>query len=64
VHVFSLNGDLSGKGRGVVCTEDLDPGDIIMVCQPLALFRLPEEKHPDAEGLVDLILEQGIQNHR
>ncbi len=55
---------LEGKGRGVVATADLAPGDLIMLCEPLVFMRGVDGQRPDAEGLVDMALEQGTYSGR
>ncbi|GAX75002.1 hypothetical protein CEUSTIGMA_g2448.t1 [Chlamydomonas eustigma] len=55
---------LEGKGRGVVATQDLAQGDLIMVSEPLAILRDPDGQRPDGEALVDAILEQGTHKNR
>ena len=54
----------AGKGRGVVATQDMKPGALVMVSEPLALLTHPAGERPDTEGLVDWVLEQGKHKHR
>ncbi|GIL63584.1 hypothetical protein Vafri_17623 [Volvox africanus] len=35
--------DIPGKGRGVVATRKLNPGELLMVCRPLALVQGPAQ---------------------
>ena len=54
----------AGKGRGVVATRDLAAGDLVMVCDPLAVLRGPDGQRPEAEALVDLVLGSGRYQSR
>ncbi|KAG1662897.1 hypothetical protein FOA52_009680 [Chlamydomonas sp. UWO 241] len=48
--------ELEGKGRGVVATADMAPGDLIMVSDALACLRAPEGARPDGGDLTDEVL--------
>jgi hypothetical protein len=48
----------AGKGRGVVATKDLEPGDLLMVCPPLAVIRGQAGADiPEPDELVEHILQ-------
>jgi hypothetical protein len=51
---------LEGKGRGLIASSDLMPGDLILVVPPLAFLKGLDGQRPDAELLIDSILENGL----
>ena len=47
--------NVSGKGRGVVATAEIQPGDLLMICEPLAFLRGPDGQRPQGETLIDKV---------
>ena len=45
--------DTPGKGRGLVATRDVEAGELLIVCPPLAYATAGEGEVPDAEELVE-----------
>lgn len=50
----------TGKGRGVVADQSLQPGDVVMVCPPVAILTAKTGGRPDPELLVDTIIDSKI----
>ncbi|GFR45938.1 hypothetical protein Agub_g7402, partial [Astrephomene gubernaculifera] len=47
--------DIPGKGRGLVSSRPLSPGDLVMAVRPLAVLHGPQDSMPSPDALVDHI---------
>ncbi|KXZ47298.1 hypothetical protein GPECTOR_36g24 [Gonium pectorale] len=51
---------LEGKGRGVIATRDMAPGDVVLATAPLAFVASPHRQRPSGELVVDQILDRRL----
>lgn len=49
---------LVGKGRGIVATRDVAPGELLMLVPPLAMLVSAKQERPSPRQLVDHLLRQ------